>query len=84
MRHIRIVNKSVPLAGTSRHKGPVSLPNKHGIVAKHMKGKGSVMQLMEPELSEHGLDDIYAGMLGHGTGCGIKKKKHIKPLHFRI
>lgn len=80
MRHIRIINKSVPLAGTSRHRGPVRLPNKHGIVAKHVKGKGVVMQLMEPELSQHGLDDISVGM----SGLGIKKKKHIKPLHFRI
>jgi len=81
MRHIRIKNKGVPLMGTSRHRGPVILPNKHGVVNKHVKGRGVQMQLMEHELSQHGLGDITDGMSGMGLHS---RRKHIKPLHFRL
>ncbi len=76
MRHIRIKNNSVPLYG---RRGHVVLPDKHGIVRKH-KGKGIEMMLSEPELSQHGISNITDGM----SGMGMKKKKHLKPLHFRI
>ena len=77
MRNIRIINKSIPLFGTSRHRGHVKLPNKHGLI----KGRGGQIMLMEPEISQHGLQDISVGM----SGLGLKgRKKHIKPLHFRI
>jgi len=82
MRHIRIINKSVPLMGTSRHRGQIHLPNKHGLVKGRSIG-GAQMMLMEPEISEHGLQDISIGM--SNIGLGLKgRKKHIKPLHFRI
>ena len=81
MRHIRIKHNSVPLMGTSRHRGPVVLPDKHGVVKKHIKGKGAQIQLMEPELSQHGLGNITDGMSGMGVHS---RKKHIKPLHFRL
>ncbi len=82
MRHIRIKNNSVPLYG---RRGHVVLPDKHGIVKKH-KGKGlggSIeMMLSEPELSQHGLHNITEGI--DNIGMGMKKKKHLKPLHFRM
>jgi hypothetical protein len=80
MRHIRIKNKSVPLYG---RRGHVVLPDKHGIVKKG-KGFGGGIEIMlsEPELSQHGLRNITEGM--DNIGMGMKKKKHLKPLHFRI
>ena len=81
MRHIRIKNNSVPILGTSRYRGMPVLPDKHGIVRKH-KGKGVQMMLSEPELSQHGLSNITDGM--ENVGMGMKKKKHLKPLHFRM
>lgn len=78
MRHIRIKNNSVPLYG---RRGNHPLPDKHGIVRKH-KGKGIEMMLSEPELSQHGISNITDGM--ENVGMGMKKKKHLKPLHFRM
>lgn len=81
MRHIRIINKSVPLYG---RRGHVILPDKSGNIRKSKSLRGGEVQIMlsEPELSQHGLGNITDGM--ENIGMGIRKKKHLKPLHFRM
>lgn len=81
--HYLMKHRSVPLLGTTRHRGAHIRHGTSGAHPRHrIKGRGAEMMLHGAELDAHGLENMY---IDHSMiGDGVKKKKHIKPLHFKF